>query len=192
MAMRSSSNAAGDILYNYDVAGRLAQQSWMIDGATHTVSTTYYASGELKERIYPDGESSGVHLYDEAGRLYSLGGHIVSTSYNGRGQTTAIAYGNGVATSFTYDAARGWVTRIATASGAVTLSDLSYARAATGRVASITQSVSSLASDSWIYAYNDLDRLLVADNQGDDLLDQSWSYDLAGNMLTNSAVGAYE
>src|SRR5215208_6264149 len=35
-------------------------------------------------------------------------------------------------------------------------------------------------------------RLLLADNQGDDLLDQSWSYDLAGNMLTNSAVGAYQ
>src|SRR5215208_5603507 len=35
-------------------------------------------------------------------------------------------------------------------------------------------------------------RLLLADNQGDDLLDQSWSYDLAGNMRSNSAVGAYD
>jgi uncharacterized protein RhaS with RHS repeats len=61
----------------------------------------------VKERIYPDGESSGLHVYDAAGRLYSLGTHILSTSYNGRGQTTAISYGNGVSTSFTYNAARG-------------------------------------------------------------------------------------
>jgi RHS repeat-associated protein len=191
-ALTSSSNAAGDILYNYDVTGRLAQQIWIVESTTHTVSTNYYPGGELKERIYPDGESSGVHVYDAAGRLYSLGTHISSTSYNGRGQTTAIAYGNGTSTAFTYDSARGWVTRITTSSGASTLSDLTYSRAATGRISSITQAVTGGGNDSWVYAYDDLDRLLQADNQGDDLLDQSWSYDLAGNMLTNSAVGAYD
>jgi len=36
-----------------------------------------------------------------------------------------------------------------------------------------------------------MDRLLSADNTSNNALDQSWTYDTVGNMLTNSAVGTY-
>jgi len=36
-----------------------------------------------------------------------------------------------------------------------------------------------------------MDRLLSADNSTNNALDQSWTYDTVGNMLTNSAVGSY-
>jgi hypothetical protein len=60
---------------------------------------------------------------------------------------------------------------------------------ATGRIASVASALNT--AESWVYSYDDLDRLLQADNQGDDLKDQSWSYDSAGNMLSNSGVGTY-
>jgi RHS repeat-associated protein len=143
------------------------------------------------ERLYPDGESSGEHVYDEAGQLQSLGGYIGSISYNARGQTTAISYGNGATTNLTYDDRRGWVNRIATTSGASLLSDLNYGRGGNGRIESITQSVAGRETESWLYSYGGLYRLTAANNQGDDLLDQSFTFDWAGNMLTNSAVGSY-
>jgi YD repeat-containing protein len=39
--------------------------------------------------------------------------------------------------------------------------------------------------ENWTYGYNDLGDLISADNLGDNNQDQTWSYDLAGNMLTN-------
>lgn len=41
------------------------------------------------------------------------------------------------------------------------------------------------------YTYDDLGRLLVAANANVSELNQSFSYDLAGNLLTNSALGSY-
>jgi hypothetical protein len=76
--------------------------------------------------------------------------------------------------------------------GAATLSDVYYGRGANGRIESLTQSVSGRQSDSWTYTYGGQYRLARADNQGNDALDQSWSYDEAGNMLSNSAVGTYQ
>jgi hypothetical protein len=52
-------------------------------------------------------------------------------------------------------------------------------------------SLMGMASESWVYSHDALDRLVNSDNQGNDSLDQSWSYDLAGNMLTNSGTGLY-
>jgi hypothetical protein len=52
-------------------------------------------------------------------------------------------------------------------------------------------SLMGMASESWVYSNDALDRLVNSDNQGNDSLDQSWSYDLAGNMLTNSGSGLY-
>src|SRR5215216_6048767 len=173
--------------FDHDEAGAVARIVWTVDGISHEQSTRYDAGGRVVERLYPDGESSGEHFYDAAGQLSSLGSYINSIRYNARGQTTAISYGNGTATSFSYDGRRGWVSRIATTSGASLLSDLTYGRGGNGRIESITQSATGRQSESWVYSYDGLYRMTNADNQGDDLLDQRFTYDWAGNMLTNSA-----
>jgi RHS repeat-associated protein len=177
--------------FDHDEAGALARVLWIVDGMSHEQAIRYDAGGRVVERLYPDGESSGEHFYDAAGQLSKLGSYVNSISYNARGQTTAISYGNGTATGFSYDDRRGWVSRIATTSGASLLSDLNYGRGGNGRIESITQSATGRKTESWVYSYGGLYRMTNADNQGDDLLDQSFTYDWIGNMLTNSAVGSY-
>jgi hypothetical protein len=63
-------------------------------------------------RLYPDGDQVGSAAspwaYDAAGRLSSIPGHITSLAYNARGQVTVAVYANGVATTNTYNDARGW------------------------------------------------------------------------------------
>ena len=48
-----------------------------------------------------------------------------------------------------------------------------------------------VAEESWSYAYDELDQLLSASNSGNASLNQSFTYDDAFNMTSNSAVGSY-
>ena len=66
---------------------------------------------------------------------------------------------------------------------------LAYARAATGRIGSIASATDP--TESWTYAYDDLDRLLSATNAGNTSYNQNFSYDIANNITYNSAVGTY-
>jgi YD repeat-containing protein len=65
-----------------------------------------------------------------------------------------------------------------------------YTRDAAGR---ITRMERDVGPEDWTCAYNDIDQLLSATNAKLDKggLDQSFTYDFGGNMLSNSALGTY-
>ncbi len=60
--------------------------------------------------------------------------------------------------------------------GAAQLQSLTSSRGPTRRIEAIT---GSSAAETWSYSYDTLDRLVRADNQGDDPLDETYAYDLA-------------
>jgi RHS repeat-associated protein len=66
---------------------------------------------------------------------------------------------------------------------------LTYARAATGRINAVASATNP--SESWTYTYDNLDRLTKATNIGMPDYSQSWMYDVANNIIINSAVGSY-
>jgi RHS repeat-associated protein len=128
-------------------------------------------------------------LYDEAGRLKSIPGHVTSLKYNARGQVIRADYANGVVTTNTYNDQRGWLMRVETRLGATALQDFTFTRDAIGR---ITQVVSATdAIDSWTYTYDTLDRLLSATNAAGAVNNQTFTYDAAHSMASNSLVGSY-
>ena len=88
----------------------------------------------------------------------------------------------------TYSPERGWLLTLVTTSTAGTLQNYTYTRDGLGRINAVA---SPQAGDSWTYGYDGLDRLLAADNATDNSLDQTFTYDLVGNMATNSKVGTY-
>jgi RHS repeat-associated protein len=143
-------------------------------------------------RQFPDGDaiaSAATPIaYDAAGRLKSVPGLITNTVYDARGQATSVTRANTVNSTLTYSPQRGWLTALNTAKGATVIQDYGYTRDALGRITAVT---STQAGESWTYGYDDLDRLLSADNTTDNTLDQAWSYDSVDNMLTNSRVGSY-
>ncbi len=132
--------------------------------------------------------------YNDGAQLKSIAGHINLITYNARGQVTKIEYANGVVTTNTYNARRGWLNRVrtvkdTTVDGTSVLQDLTYARAANGRISSVASA--GKPEDSWTYTYDSLDRLLSATNLGDATLSQTFTYDAAHNMTSNSKIGAY-
>ncbi len=92
-------------------------------------------------------------------------------------------------TTNSYNNHRGWLTGVKTIKDTTILQDLTYARAATGRISSVTSA--NKPEDSWTYTYDSLDRLISATNVGDVTLNQTFTYDTAHNMTSNSKIGAY-
>lgn len=110
---------------------------------------------------------------------------ITDITYEASGDTDLITYTNGVTTNFTYDAQRKWLTSVVTTGTSATLQDVTYTRSATGRIDAINGTTTGL-KDHWGYIYDDIDQLLTADNLDDNALDQSFTYDDLGNILTRT------
>jgi YD repeat-containing protein len=99
-----------------------------------------------------------------------------------------ITYANGVVTTYTYSAQRGWVNTIGIVKGATTIASYTYTHDFAGRITAIA---GNRADETWSYGYDDLDRLLTATNTNTPALSQSFTYDNAGNLLTQTGVGTY-
>jgi hypothetical protein len=189
----TAGNAAATIDYNFDNEGRPVGQTYTVTGATpptYGFTSAYDLGGRTLSQAYPDGDSVGPLAYDAAGRLKSVPNLLASSGilYDARGNQTNLARPNGATTVMTYSPERGWLLTLVTTSTAGTLQNYSYTRDALGRINAVA---SPQAGDSWTYGYDDLDRLLSADNASDNSLDQTFTYDLVGNMATNSRVGTY-
>jgi len=189
-----SENAAAVQLYNYDGIGKVARQDAIIGGITHVTFNVHDGSGQnVYVQYFPVqldfGSNANRLQYTAGNKLYAAPGFITSTLYEADGQTREITYANGVKTTFTYSPTRRWVTRVTTSKGATVLLDDQYARDTLGR---ITGTTGSTASDSWIYGYDNADRLTSSDNLGDNTLDESFVYAANDNMVSRSRVaGAY-
>ncbi len=163
---------------------------------TYTIEYTYHASGALLDQRLPNvagdiaTELVGEYEYDAAGRPTALGSHITNIEYDLRSNPTRMDYANGVLEEITYDAARGWPTRLqVTDSGNVVTSWSDYTRNPTGQVASID---TERDEGDFAYTYDYAGRLLTATNQSAlPVYDQTFAYNDAGSMVSNSHVGSY-
>lgn len=186
---------------DYDMAGRAVREQWTVPpsgtGAeTFTLETRYDEGGRIRGKSFPNGDVVGTPsnpwTYDEAGRLLAIPGHVTSFLYDAAGKTTSATYSNGVTTAFAYSLPRGWLDQVTTAKAGTTLFQAIYGHDAGGRISSVATSgtAPTVPSDSWTYEYDDVDRLITADNT-DDTRDQSFTYDNAGNLTFAAGVGAY-
>lgn len=174
--LTSTSGHWGSTTHKHDLNGHKVIDDWTLGGTTYTVQHARDAGGFHIWSWYSDGDQIGSATtpwqYDDAGRLKSIPGHISGLTYNARGQVTVAAYANGVSTNNLYNDQRGWLSRVVTQAGATTLQDITYSRAATGRIASVS---AVRAEDNWSYTYDHLDRLLSATNSGDASLSQTFT-----------------
>ena len=107
--------------------------------------------------------------------------------YNARGQVETIDYASGSTGSYSYKPARAWLQYMEVRDAALqAVYTKSYSHEPDGRIAG-TQS--NRTRQNWAYTYDDLGRLVVANNLSDDTLDQSFTYDIGNNILPNSALG---
>ncbi|MBI4924142.1 MAG: hypothetical protein HY834_20595 [Devosia nanyangense] len=186
--LTTAANANASIAYDYEDGGQLARQVTTVGTETFTSSASYDSAGRLLSRTYPDGTGSGTFAYDARAYQLSLTGAIASTTYSALGQVKTITYANGVSTTYSYNAQRGWLNSVVTTKGATTIESLTYTHDFAGRITAVT---GSRANESWSYGYDGLDRLLSAANTNTPALSRSFAYDLGGNLTSNSGVGSY-
>jgi RHS repeat-associated protein len=155
-----------------------------VQGICQTVTTSYDALGRVASVTYPDCDKITYH-YDEAGRQYSADG-FATLQYDSRGHVHTITNTNGTQQTYTYDGGRAWLTSSTVTSGATTLYQASYNYNLGARVDSISSTTNPLMALSFVY--DDLNRLkTVSGGQS-----QSLTYDVLGNILTNSDYGTYQ
>lgn len=187
---------------------------WRWDGQAHKIRhQTGGKTYQIQNKFDIAGHLTGLHLpatpgataggwtstltLDAAGRLTSWPGYITGVTYDLWSHPTRTDYANGSYDQASYSAMRGWLDAVsAYGSNAGQLFKASYTRSVSGRIlAQDTRFVAGGAQDeaaSYSYAYDYAGRLLSATNSyGLTQYDQSFTYDGAGRMRSNSQVGAY-
>jgi RHS repeat-associated protein len=211
-------NGLGRLCSDYDVAGRVTRQRYTVwqganpnrtvtcdaadPASTSIVSTEYDAGGRMTGRQYPDDDQVGrigtvgsAIAYDGAGRLKSIPGLILSTTYYATGRPWVTQYASGANTTDAYDVQRGWLASRYTSVGPGSDQGRFGAWYTYDHVTGLISSafISNTAQqEHWSYSYDGLFRLTLAVVQEDAARNRSWGYDLAGNMTVASQVGWYE
>ncbi len=189
------SNPDHTIGYGFDAAGNTVREEHSLLGRTYELAFAYRASGHLQQASLPNSPGgtlvspAGEHVYDAAGQLRSFGSEVLEIDYNAYAEPTRFEYGNGTFVEHvrTEDMNRlRWI-RLNNSAGLI--SEVEYDWTATGR---IWEQEHSVLAQRFRYSYDYAGRLIEADNYGGfPQFDQTFSYDVAGSMVSNSHVGIY-
>jgi RHS repeat-associated protein len=176
---------------DYDALGRAVGLERTLDGTSYIFQRRYDATGRPLGLTYPDGDVVGTpespFRYDLAGRLLSVPGILSEVLYDAAGRPVRQANANGTVTTRTYSPERGFLTGVHT-SGATTIQDLAYSPDSTGLV---TQVTSPFAGESWVYAYDNVHRLVSAESLSSPSDSQTFQYDEIDRIVFNSRLGPY-
>jgi RHS repeat-associated protein len=181
----------GSQTFAYDNVGRVTQTTRTTDGVSYPFSYTFDTADRLLTESFPDGDSVGTVTYDSAGHLSTLPNIITSVAYDALGRPTSLVNANGTTQSRTYDANRLWMTGITTTSGSTNLQALTYGFDADGNRTSVTSTSSNSTDESWSYGYDELHRVTSAVDTSNSAYSQSFTFNAAGNIVSNSRVGSY-
>ncbi|MCA4135320.1 DUF6531 domain-containing protein [Arthrobacter sp. M4] len=175
----------GTTTYAYDSLDRLTT----VTRAGRTFTLAYDAASRLTSLTSPDGAVTG-YTYDADGRVTQVrnGATVVANyTYDADGNTLTVTRADGSQATRTYNNL-GQLTRITDATSAATLLDESYAYDTAGNPVSISRPDGTADT----FTYDTLDRLTKACYtttcaSSTEILE--WSYDHAGNILTDTRNG---
>jgi RHS repeat-associated protein len=183
--LSSMTDPAGSTSYSYDRRGLLRHEArTTLTQETFNTRFQYSADGERTAVTYPSGAVL-TYAHDHAGRPISatMPGRtlVTSASYLPFGPAARIVYGNGTEQAMQYDARYQMLeNKLTTASG--TIAEYDYASDGSGNVTGIADAVDPGYSRT--FAYDDLNRLTVANTGMALWRTGSYSYDAMGNMLS--------
>ncbi len=191
--LTTMTDASGTQTYDNDAEGRVVRTTRTIGGTSYTFRYGFDDGDRLLWTTYPDGDTLGTAQdplrYDGAGRLAAIPGYVDAARYTAAGKLTRLVNANGTTTTMPYDARRGWLSAIETKTSAATIQDRSFTRDDKGLISEVA---SPRPQDVRTYARDEADQLTSATGAATPVADQTWAYDLAGNMASNSRLGTYQ
>ncbi len=152
----SVEDPTGRSCFGYDSRGRLAAESFVVDGRPLALAFDHDAAGRLTRLGEPDG-SAVAFDYDGRDRVTAIPGLLDRASYDAAGQPTARSFANGIAVAISRDAAERQTGLSATAGGGPLL-ELGWTLLESGALASATDE-----SGTTSYAQDGLQRLVAED-----------------------------
>lgn len=202
-------DAAGTVTRGYGPLGELTRETRVISAVagsprTYTTAWRYDGFNRVLQLTYPDGEVL-TYGYDSGGQVTRATGvkngtdstYLERLDYDKFGQKTLQETGNGVRTTYTYDAEdRRPATLTSAAPDGTAFQDLGYTYDDTGNVTSLANSAPRNGviggPSSQTYGYDDLNRLTSASGQYTDKNNQvdtytlTLGYDSLHNMTSKS------
>ncbi|MFH1016676.1 MAG: RHS repeat-associated core domain-containing protein [Pseudomonadota bacterium] len=190
----SGPTASYSTKFNYDALGHLTGQLRRIDNLAYLTQWQVDDSGRLLWAALPDGDSIGSPQapiqYDLAGRLSAVPGVASNAWYDAAGHLLSLDYANGTKLSREYDERRGWLKDSKVLKGATPLFSMHYA--SYGNHGNVKNLEVPAGSTPIIYSYDDLYQLVGVSRTGTPSINQTFTYDLAGNIRSNSLLGNFE
>lgn len=174
---------AGTSIFNYDLRGRISDQTRVIDGVWYSMLYTYDSLNRVVNMTYPDNEVVN-HGYNAQGLLEKVRSvtygvdYVTSLDYDAANKITSKIAGNGKITTYTYNPQ---TLRLATLS-TPGLQGLSYSYDAVGNITGISDTVK--VTNTQTFGYDSLHRLTSASSLSAPSFSRAYTYDAIGNMLT--------
>lgn len=180
--LTSAGDATQSMAWSYDTLGRVISKTQTV-GTLNLVVGYAYADGHVVSISLPSGNVL-TYTYDNAGRPWTMvlnGSTTIASNvtYDPFGPVTGWTWGNGSATTRSYDLDGQVLQRV----GAGTTYGYSYDDAA--RITGISDSGNG--ANSWTYGYDALDRLTTA-TAG--IGPYGFTYDASGNRLSQTGSSA--
>ncbi|MBX7240359.1 MAG: FG-GAP-like repeat-containing protein [Bacteroidia bacterium] len=176
----------------FDYVGRVSNESYTIDSSTYSNSFDYDSYGRLSMITYPTGlqiqqEYNARGFLEKVKNPQTNFTYWEATNVNVWGQITNEVYGNGVATTRTYDAGTGWLKQVrSTNTQNADIQNFVYEYNA---LANLVKRKDQIRNYEENFTYDDLNRLTSATINN--VYDVDVSYMRNGNIKTKSDVGTY-
>jgi RHS repeat-associated protein len=178
--LTGTSDANHSMTWGYDALGRVTSKSQTVSSITQSVGYTY-TNGDLSTLTTPSGQTvaygyNGNHQVTSV----AVNGTTVlnSVSYEPLGPVNGWTWGNGTATSRTYDT-DGKIASIVSAGTKTYSYDNAF------RITGITDT--STGAANWTYGYDTLDRVTSGTSSS---ITRGWTYDANGNRQTETGTAA--
>jgi len=180
----------GTTTYGYDTMGRLTS----VDGPWSNDTITYsYDSLGRRSQVSLNGNATDYD-YDSLSRLSEVtnNSHVFNYSYNGASdQLNNVTLPNGTKSTFSYDSL-GRLNNVQdkVVSGGANISQFTYGYDNRDVQTSVQRALGTAASQTVNYTYDDIDQLTgEVSTETTPLVNNSYTYDDAGNRLTSSIDG---
>jgi len=206
--LTSLTDQAGSGIYNYDVLGRISNETRVIAGVSKNLSYSYNLDGSLKSVTYPSG-ATVTYTPDSAGRVLSAVdtgnsiSYVTGATYGAGGALTGFVSGYsssfaGITSRFSFNN-RQQPVNMSAVSPSATLFSLNYdfhnGSGNNGNVWGIVNNKDTTRNQT--FTYDLLNRVTSAQNAGTDCTKatlngkteywgNSYSYDAWGNLLSKT------